>query len=189
MRWLERMFEAVLWNGRFAVLAGVFGSLVASVAMFYVATIDTVLMAAHLAGYASPRLAEGERRALHDATLRHVVEIIDGYLLAAVLLIFGFGLYELFVSRIDPARRSEAGASVLRVRDLDDLKNRLGKVVLMILVVTFFERVVVVPISSATDLLALAAGIALAAAALWLAHASEEKRHRADTGAPAPPVQ
>lgn len=167
---LERAFEAVIWNSRFVVLFAVAGSLVASLGMFWVATVDTVLMIGHLAGYADPSISTGARKAVHDETVTHVVEIVDAYLLAAVLLIFALGLYELFVSRIDAAKQA---GRVLFVRSLDDLKNRLGKVILMILVVTFFERVVAVPTRSAIDLLSFAGGVALVAGALWLSHASE----------------
>lgn len=176
----ERMLEAVLWNARFVVLAAVAGSLLASLAMFFVATVDTFLMIGALARYPDPALEEAARRALHDATVKHVVEIIDGYLLAAVLLIFGLGLYELFVSRIEAGRAAETGRSVLLIRDLDDLKNRLGKVILMILVVTFFERMVLIQLRDARDLLFFGAGVALVAAALWLAHASQDRRRAGD---------
>ena len=68
----------------------------------------------------------------------HVVEVVDGYLLAAIMLIFALGLYELFVSRIEIAEGSEFAERLLLIRSLDDLKDRLAKVVLLILVVKFF---------------------------------------------------
>ncbi|HEY5603587.1 MAG TPA: YqhA family protein [Gammaproteobacteria bacterium] len=74
-----------------------------------------------------------------------MVEIIDGYLLAAVLLIFALGLYELFISRIDVVNKDDEhgmASNVLIINSLDDLKTRLAKVILMILIVRFFENAI-----------------------------------------------
>jgi uncharacterized membrane protein YqhA len=61
------------------------------------------------------------------------------------------------------------------IDSLDDLKTRLGKVVLMILIVKFFEYVVEIEFKSAIELLYLAAGIALIGLALYLSHAEPGK--------------
>ena len=58
-------------------------------------------------------------------TVTHFVEVIDGFLLASVLLIFSMGLYELFISKIEAADESETSTNVLHITSLDDLKNRL----------------------------------------------------------------
>jgi len=75
---------------------------------------------------------------MRATTVTHVVEIVDGYLLATILLIFSLGLYELFIGKIEKAEQSETSSSVLLIHRLDDLKNRLAKVILMILIVTVF---------------------------------------------------
>ena len=181
MRWLERGFEGVLWNTRWLVLLAVFGSLLASVAIFYVATVDAVLTVGHLLPYADPKLDPAAREALRGVTVRHVVAIVDGYLLASVLLIFALGLYEIFISRIDWATESELAPNVLIIRNLDDLKSRLGKVILLILVVSFSEQVLSMRLEKPLDLLWAAAGIGLVALALFLARASE-KEPRAGKG-------
>lgn len=99
------------------------------------------------------------------------VEVIDGYLLAAILLIFALGLYELFISRIDDAVGDQASANVLVINSLDDLKTRLGKVILMVLVVKFFEFGISMDIVEPMDLLLFGGGIALVGVALWLTNA------------------
>jgi uncharacterized membrane protein YqhA len=175
MKRVEHGFELALWSSRLVVLVAVLASLAASLAIFYVATTDTILTVSHLAQYANPNLAPESRQAMRSETVSHVVQIIDGYLLATVLLIFALGLYELFISKIDVAKDSEAFENVLLIRSLDDLKNRLAKVILMILIVSFFERVLGVKIATAGDLLYMAGGIALIGAALWLTHAADKK--------------
>ena len=173
MNKIEHFFEQFLWNSRLSVMAAVIASLVSSLAMFYVITVDTISMISHLLHYAS--LDTAARLTLRAETITHVVELIDGYLLATVLLIFSFGLYELFISKIDAAESSENSSKVLFINSLDDLKARLAKVVLMILIVKFFEHALTMTFATPLDLLAFAAGIALIGLALYLSHAGEAK--------------
>ena len=180
---VERQFESLLWNSRLVVLIAVLGSLAVALAMFYVATMDVLYLLAHLREYGDLSMDVDARAALRGQTVAHVVEVVDGYLLAAIMLIFSLGLYELFVSRIDIAEGSEFAERVLLIRSLDDLKDRLAKVVLLILVVKFFEYALGIPIITPVDLLYLAFGIVAVSAALAL---SKSKAHaRAPTqGAP-----
>lgn len=175
MRRIERFFEGTLWNSRYIVLLAVVSSLLAGAAMFFMATVDAVYMLAHIVEYASPALEGEARGALRDATISHVVEIVDGYLLATVLLIFALGLYELFISKIDQAAQAENSSNVLLIDSLDDLKTRLAKVILMILIVKFFEHAIAMEFGSPLDLLYLAGGITLIGLALYLTHAAEHK--------------
>ena len=137
MKKLEKLFETLLWESRLIVIAAVIISLVSSIAMFFMATVDAVYMISHLAEY--PTLTGEARFQLRSETITHVVELIDGYLLATVLLIFGLGLYELVISKIDEAENAENASKVLLIQSLDDLKERLAKVSLMILIVKYFE--------------------------------------------------
>jgi len=173
MNQLETWFEGFLWNSRLVVLAAVIASLCSGFAMFYMATVDAVYMLIHLGDYASPGLDAASRKMLHAETVGHVVEIVDGYLLATVLLIFALGLYELFVSKIDQASGSETSSNVLLINSLDDLKARLAKVILMILVVKFFEHAIAMEFGSAMDLLYFAGGIALIGLSIYLSHAAD----------------
>ncbi|PCJ30916.1 MAG: hypothetical protein COA90_07730 [Gammaproteobacteria bacterium] len=169
---MEKIFESILWNSRFSVLSAVLVSLVVAFAMFYIATVDAYFMLAHLGEYLSPDLVGEARSEFRTATVTHVVEIIDGYLLATVLLIFSLGLYELFISKIEQAENSE-NPSVLAIHSLDDLKTRLGRVILMILIVNFFEHAISMEFHTPLDLLALSAGIALIGLTLYLTHKEE----------------
>lgn len=172
MRSIESYFESFLWKSRLVVLAAVIISLVSSLAMFYMATIDAAYMIAHLVDY--PTLTDEARFALRSATITHVVELIDGYLLAIVLLIFGLGLYELFISKIDQAENAENASKVLLIHSLDDLKARLSKVIVMILIVKYFEHALEMKFHSPLDLLAFAGGIAFIGLALYLLHAGDK---------------
>lgn len=175
MNRLERVFEGLLWRSRLVVLAAVLASLASSLAMFYTATVDAWYMIIDLGEYASPTLDDSARTQMRGSTIAHVVGILDGYLLATVLLIFSLGLYELFISKIDEAEHSEMGSKVLVIHNLDDLKARLGKVVLMILIVKFFEHALGMAFNNPLDMLYFAGGIALIGLALYLSHTSERQ--------------
>jgi uncharacterized membrane protein YqhA len=62
---------------------------------------------------------------------------------------------------------------VLHIESLDDLKNRLAKVILMILIVTFFEQVLKMKFETPQSLIYLSGGIALIGLALYLTHQRE----------------
>ena len=123
--------------------------------------------------YADSSLSAEARKALHDGTVSHIVEVVDGYLLATVMLIFSLGLYELFISEIDQAHGSKSSSKILVINSLDDLKSRLAKVILMILIVTLFKEALRMEIGSPLDLVYLGASIALISLALYFTHASE----------------
>lgn len=189
MGFLEKLFEGTLWNSRFVVLTAVVGSLLAGVAIFYMATVDVVYLLQHLVHYADADMAGEARKALHDSTISHIVEVVDGYLLATVMLIFSLGMYELFISDIDQAHGSKASSKILVINSLDDLKSRLAKVILMIMIVTLFEQALNMKLATPVDLLSLGGSIALIAVALYFSHAAEhgaEKSSEAEDAADAP---
>jgi uncharacterized membrane protein YqhA len=173
MKLLEKLFEAALWNSRFVVVLAVVASLAAGFAVFFMATADVVYLVQHVIHYADPDLALSARKLLHDETISHIVEVVDGYLLATVMLMFSLGLYELFISDIDAAQHSEKSSKVLVIRSLDDLKARLAKVIVMILIVTLFQHALEMKMEDTRDLLHFAGSIALVGLALFLLHKGE----------------
>ncbi|MEE9326281.1 MAG: YqhA family protein [Cocleimonas sp.] len=175
MKTIGSLFESFLWNSRLMVIAAVLASLAAAVAVLYMASVDAWVMISHLGDYISPDLSSDDRAKLRADTVTHVVEIIDGYLLATVLLIFSLGLYELFISKIEQASETEGASRILVIKNLDDLKSRLAKVILMILIVKYFEHALNMEFKDAKDLLYFAAGIAFLGLALYLSHAAEGK--------------
>lgn len=186
MKLLEAIFEGTLWNSRFVIIAAVIGSLLAGFAIFYMATVDVVNLFLHALHYADPSLTDEARKALHDSTVTHIVEVVDGYLLATVMLIFSLGLYELFISDIDQAHGSRASSKILVISSLDDLKSRLAKVILMILIVTLFQEAINMKLNTPLDLVYLGASITLIALALYFSHAAETDHDRKEDRADEP---
>jgi uncharacterized membrane protein YqhA len=165
---LQGILERGLWNSRLLLVVAVVASIVAAVVMLYVATVDVVYLVGQSAHYADPSMPSAARARLHGGVVARVAEIVDGYLFAAIMVIFGLGIYELFVNKVAPTERSATAPSFLAVRDLDDMKERLAKVIFLILLVRYFEYAVDRPIASALDLLYLAIGIGIVALAIYL---------------------
>lgn len=174
MNRLVSVFEQILWNSRFVVITAVIANLLGGLVMFYVASVDAVQLLIHLSEYASTGLDSAEHAQMRAEAVAHIVELLDGYLLGTMMLIFSLGLYELFIKKIDAAEASSADSSkVLVIHSLDDLKGRLGKVVIMILIVKFFELSMTMAFNGALEVLYLALGIALIGLALYLSHAGD----------------
>lgn len=167
--WFERVFEATLWRSRLVVYVAVICSILAAFALFYVTLVDVFYTLEHLLHYAS--VDDDTRAHLRADTVAHIVGSVDGFLLAIVLLIFAFGIYELFISEIDCAK-DERSSKVLIIESLDDLKSRLASVILMILIVIFFEHAIHFTPSSIMELLYFGVGIALISLSLYLLHKS-----------------
>jgi len=173
VKFIETLFEGALWNSRFVVIFAVVSSMAAGFAIFYMATVDVVYLIKHIVHYADSSMTAEARKLLHDETITHIVEVVDGFLLATVMLIFSLGLYELFISDIDQAHGSRSSSKILVINNLDDLKARLAKVILMILIVTLFEEALKMELKQPLDLLYLGGSIALIGLALYLTHAAE----------------
>ena len=66
MKFLESLLEGSLWNSRFVIFLAVLGSLFASFAIFYMATVDVVMLMQHTVHYADASLTDEARKVLHD---------------------------------------------------------------------------------------------------------------------------
>jgi uncharacterized membrane protein YqhA len=165
---LEQAFEHALWASRLAMLIAVVGSVLLAFGSFYLSIIDVVSVFAIFRDYADPSLSTQDLTELRNEAVTTIVRALDGWLIGAILLLFAFAVYELFVSKIDTARRSEAVVRFLGVGSLDGLKEKVARLVIVILVIEFFQRALRVPYEQAQDLLFLAIGILLVSAAVYL---------------------
>lgn len=163
----EKVLESTLWNSRFVVLVAVVASLLMAFGIFYLTAIDVYFTLAHLTHY--HELTDVQRADLKSQTVAHVVGSVDGFLLGAIMLIFSLGLYELFISKIDMAAGS-GSSKILMIQSLDDLKDKLAKVILLILIVMFFEQALFLKPTAPLELLYYSLAIMLVALALYLSH-------------------
>ena len=82
---IERIGEKILWSTRYVVLIGVISSVLASISLFLVGSFEiyTKIMKYF------PLLIDGNKDA-HSNLLVGIIQGIDLYLIAVVLMIFGF---------------------------------------------------------------------------------------------------
>ena len=160
-------FERLLWGSRYLTLLAVWSCIAGMAMLFVMSAIDmSKLLAEFVNVYFLGHTMEG----FHTTVVDHVITAVDDFLLAMVLLIFALGVYELHISKIDFARQEDTAGSILQIKSLDDLKDRLGKVILMILIVAFFKNVIHVKFDDPLNILYMGAGIAFVALAGYLGH-------------------
>jgi len=157
--------EAALWKSRWMVLLAVVSSIIAALVLMIIGTIDIILVAKSGVQLVLSMEAAGE---FQQAATGDIIHAVDAFLIGTVLLIFGLGIYELFICKIHAADNAEQSANVLVVHSLDQLKEKIGKVIIMVLVVTFFKKALEIQYESIQELVWLSAGIFLCAAALFV---------------------
>lgn len=172
---LEKGFEFGLWQTRFIVLLAVIFGLLSTIILFVLASADVysvfIMVVNHFFRNITPDL-------FHEIVLSKIIGSVDLYLIGVVLLIFSFGLYELFISDVDISIGMDKSGA-LRIHSLDELKNKITKVVIMVLVVNFFQRVLIMKFNTALEMLFLAISICALSLGLFLLHKNEEKEHSA----------
>ena len=130
----EDKFESFLWNLRYVVILAVILSVLASITLFIIGSWDIV----HSIVFQNPLTNDSINH--NNDLLFKIISSIDIFLIGIVLLIFGFGVYELFISEIDIAKEKFSD-STLKISTLDQLKNKIIKVVIIVLIVKFFEKI------------------------------------------------
>lgn len=164
----SRNFEKWLYFSRYLTLLAVIGSLISAVALFVKGTV--VVIDAMKVFFMSPMGHD------YEGLMKMFVSSVDIYLFAMVLIIFAIGVYELFISKIDPVTQKMDGRpSWMHIKSIDDLKSSLGKVILMVLIVTFFKHSFEVRYEDVNALLKLSVGIVLVALALFITNKGHEK--------------
>jgi uncharacterized membrane protein YqhA len=168
-----KTFEGFLFGLRFVTFFAVIGAMVASVILFVTSSMQVYKGVAEFVHHFGN---------IDGGSIEHLVATfvasIDGYLFATVLIIFSMGVYELFINKIDPVNKVlDSRPSWLQINSIDDLKSSLGKVILMILIVSFFEHSLNIHYETVNELLFLGIGILLISAALYLTHIGSEHKH------------
>ncbi|GMY33586.1 hypothetical protein FCV25MIE_28828 [Fagus crenata] len=113
------------------------------------------------------------------------IALVDVYLLGTVMLVFGMGLYELFVSNLDsskslsmeklPYASNLFGLFTLKerpkwldVKTVNELKTKIGHVIVMLLLIGLYDKSKKAIIQSPVDLLCFSASVLLSSGSLFL---------------------
>ncbi|MGA1933753.1 YqhA family protein [Arcobacter sp. YIC-464] len=160
---IERLFESAMWKTRFLVIFAVLFGLLGAVVLFVIASMDIF----SVAKYAFETIiAHAHPENFHEDIVSGIIGAVDLYLIAVVMLIFSFGIYELFISPIDHNEHAQDDSKILSIKSLDQLKDKIAKVIVMVLVVNFFQRVLHTEYHGALEMLYFA--LAVTALALGL---------------------
>ena len=197
-----KRFEKLLLGSRFVALLAVMGSLLASMMLFTISTRDIFqsifkkvnitavpLNAADGVAERSDTFSPGphevrlDSRTHSDDSIKAIVKSVDGYLFAIALLIFSIGVYRLFVNKIDVVNeQKKTHPAWLAINSIEKLQSLLGEVLLMILIVYFFEHSLELgkraQFKTPQDLLYLGVGILLISVSLYLTHRHAEKKEK-----------
>jgi uncharacterized membrane protein YqhA len=161
---MEKAFEASLWSSRFIVLLAVFFGIIGAVSLFVVASFDVYDTAKFVI---NTYINHSHPNSFHEDVVGGIIGAVDLYLIGVVMLLFSFGLYELFISDIDAAKEDEKGNQILAIHSLDQLKDKISKVIVMVLVVNFFQKVGHTEYNGALDMLYFALSITAVAVGLF----------------------
>ena len=162
---MEKIFEGTLWSSRFMIILAVIFGLIGAVVLFIVASFDIYDTAKFVL---NTYITHAHPENFHEDVVGGIIGAVDLYLIGVVMLLFSFGLYELFISDIDAAK-DESGAEnkILAIHSLDQLKDKISKVIVMVLVVGFFQKVGHTQYNGALDMLYFALSITAVAVGLF----------------------
>jgi len=163
---LEKIFESGLWSSRLMVLLAVVFGLIGATVLFIVASVDIYDSAKFVI---TTYLNHAHPDSFHEDVVGGIIGAVDLYLIGVVMLLFSFGLYELFISDIDVAKEDDdkTGNKILTIKTLDQLKDKISKVIVMVLVVGFFQKVGHTEYNGALDMLYFALSITAVAVGLF----------------------
>ena len=166
---MKKAFESILLNSRYIVILAVILSLIGSILLFVVASWDIVDAGFKTIAY---YMGSSHNVDIHNILLNAIISSIDLYLIAVVLLIFSFGLYELFIDKIS----INSNYKVLEIHTLDQLKDKLAKVIVMALIVAFFSKVSNMMVNNALEMIYFALSILAICVGLYFLH-KDSKPH------------
>jgi len=161
---MEKLFESFLWNSRYILIIGVLCCVFTAGTLVVLGVSEVI----HLIHAMYVFLLGIDPNISRDILVLTVIEILDTFLLSSILFIFSFGLYELFISSIDESKQHQSKA--FQISSIDELKAKLGKVIVMLLVIKVFSYLVEIKPVNIIELLYMALIVLLVSVSLWLGH-------------------
>ncbi len=143
------MLRRILASSRYMIVIAIIGAFLASLTVLIYGGVTVITIIFDVFSHGTFNVEGAKHLAVES------IEIIDLFLLGTVLYIVALGLYELFIDESLPT------PSWLHIGDLDDLKEILIRVIIVLLAVTFLAEVVTWNGSVTILALGLAVGIVL----------------------------
>lgn len=158
MRSIINFIEVILWKMRYLILIPIF---FVSLSLIYM----IVLMGMRFFE-AVALFPEAQNNPF--AVLSHLIDVVDFSLLCVIGLIIIWWLYEIFLNRLEIQSRDQLQADQVLIHDIDELKQKLGKVIVISLVVHIFKHMILFTVHDKFDLLAMWGVVFLLALSLYL---------------------
>ncbi|XP_044475845.1 uncharacterized protein LOC123203525 [Mangifera indica] len=175
-RWklTQMVIERVIVDCRFFTLFAVAGSLVGSVLCFLEGSFLVLKSYFQFFNTLPPNTDQG-----HMVHL--IIEAIDVFLVGTAMLIFGVGLYAMFVGSKNIAEKKEHSGSNLfglfhmkrlpkwvEMESVWEAKSKIGHAVMMILQVGVLEKFNTIPLVSSLDMVCFAGAVLISSACIFL---------------------
>ena len=137
-KWIE-IERSILLSSRYLTIMAVIGSLASSVLMFLLGLYDILMAFMH---GLSPPIGDASKSSPGALAVIKVIEGLDRFLIAIVLLYFAYGVYSLFIrpkQALQGSKEELALPSWLRVKEIGQLKQVVAEVIIVILFVLFLR--------------------------------------------------
>lgn len=121
----DSLLKSILEKSKYVTLVAVFSLLAASTVAFLLGLVQSARILIDLFADFS----------ISGTDIIPLIEIMDVFLIATVLLIFAFGLYELFIGSL-------ALPEWLIIKNLHQLKTKLSSIVIMVMSIIFLKHLV-----------------------------------------------
>ncbi|PSQ29492.1 hypothetical protein BRD09_06195 [Halobacteriales archaeon SW_10_68_16] len=131
--WLAEPFEPPFFKLRFILIVPILISMIGALMMFAVGTHQTYKAASAIlfkADFSNP-----------GVTLP-IIKALDAFLIGIILIIFAFGIYDFFVSILEPAEHAGLRPDWFKFESTGELKTKMVELVLVILAILFFEQMI-----------------------------------------------
>jgi len=131
--WLAEKFEPPFFKLRFLLIVPVMVSLVGAMMMFIVGANQI---------YKAGAAILIKQKFTNPAVTLPVIKALDAFLIGIILFIFAFGIYDFFVSILEPAHHAGVRPEWFKFESTGELKTKLVELVLVILAILFFEQII-----------------------------------------------
>jgi len=133
--WLVNNFETPFFKLRFILIVPVLVSILGALIMFAVGWNQT---------YQALTAVLLEQQFSKQKVVLPLIKALDTFLIGIILFIFAFGIYDFFVSVLEPAQDAGVRPDWFKFESTGELKTKLVELVLVILAIQFFEQMVAV---------------------------------------------
>lgn len=161
---LEKIFEFILWNSRYFILIPVCVLLIIFLLLVFVIFSKWLYIIYDIFFIWNMHI------------IAYIVSIIDLVLLSMIVLIFAWWIYELFIDGIDVKWKDKSKAQFLIIHDIDELKEKLWKVIILLLIVTVFRQIFDFKMEASTDFIFIWLTILSLAVSLKIISINEHKK-------------